>query len=102
MVDSGYLKRLKDLENPLKEDSQIFLPPRPVDPNVLADKQPQYIPNQNVKVRLLPPVLTQEERTKQRTSYEDIVKLPATTTLTTFSRFDFCPPTKKWQNQPAT
>ena len=27
-----YLKRISDLENPLPEDSKIFLPPRPDNP----------------------------------------------------------------------
>jgi len=85
----GYLRRLKDLDNPLPLSSPWLFPPRP-------DNTP---PAQGNKTTVrLPPTLTQEEKEKLRAEYLASVKLPATTTLDSFpaDRLTEVIPGKAW------
>ena len=84
MADAQYLKRLKDLEDPLPEDSPIFLPARPTNP----ESGPQYDkPADQFK---FPPVPTAEERARKWSEYQEKIQLPATLTLASFPRYYVC------------
>jgi len=74
---SGYLRRLKDLDNPLPLDSPIFLPPR-------ADNSPPAKDETTKKAPVkLPKPLTEEEKEAKNKAYHENIKLP---------------PTKAWDN----
>ena len=70
-----YLKRISDLENPLPEDSEIFLPPRP-------DNPPQEYNKTSVKVNLTG--LSEDDKLRLREEYFANVEQPATEILDTF------------------
>ena len=72
----SYLKRLKDLENPLPLSSPWFLPYRP-------DNSPPEEKQKKGAVKL-PTPLSKEEKSKLRSEYLESVKLPATKTFDTF------------------
>ena len=72
---TSYLKRISDLENPLPEDSEIFLPPRP-------DNPPQEYNKTSVKVNLAG--LSEDDKLQLREEYFANVEQPATETLDTF------------------
>ena len=71
----GYLRRLKDLDNPLALSSPWLFPTRP-DNNPPEDRTRPAVK--------LPPSLTAEEKEKLKNEYLASVKLPATTTLDSF------------------
>ena len=83
MADEQYMKRLKDLENPLAEDNPIFLPARLADRNSVKDIGVQYRKPNEIK---FPPVPTEEERARTRLEYLERIQLPATITLHSFPR----------------
>ena len=70
-----YLKRISDLENPLPQESNIFLPPRP-------DNPPQEYNKTSVKVNLSG--LSEEDKHRLREEYFANIEQPATETLDTF------------------
>ena len=70
-----YLKRISDLENPLPQDSKIFLPPRP-------DNPAQEYNSTSVKVNLSG--LSEDDKHKLREEYFANIEQPATETLDTF------------------
>ena len=72
---SNYLRRINDLDNPLPEDSEIFLPERRVQPG------PQHYERREVR---LPSCLSREEGERLRAEYWQSVETPATNTLHTF------------------
>ena len=72
---TNYLKRIKDLDNPLPEDSTIFLPPRP-------DNPAQEYVKTKVKVNLTG--LSEEDKLRLREEYLASIEQPATETLDTF------------------
>ena len=72
---TSYLKRISDLENPLPEDSEIFLPPRP-------DNPPQEYNKTSVKVNLTG--LSEDDKLQLREEYFANVEQPATERLDTF------------------
>ena len=72
----GYLRRLKDLDNPLALSSPWLFPTRP-------DNNPPEDKGTRPAVKL-PPSLTAEEKKKLKNEYLASVKLPATTTLDSF------------------
>jgi len=72
----GYLRRLKDLDNPLALSSPWLFPTRP-------DNNPPENKGTRPAVKL-PPSLTAEEKKKLKNEYLASVKLPATTTLDFF------------------
>ena len=68
-----YIKRISDLENPLPEDSKIFLPPRPDNP------AQEYI---KTKVNL--GGLSEDDKHRLMEEYFTNIEQPATETLDTF------------------
>ena len=73
----GYLRRLKDLDNPLALSSPWLFPTRP-------DNNPPEDKGGTRPAVKLPPSLTAEEKKKLKNEYLASVKLPATTTLDSF------------------
>ena len=73
---SDYMKRLKDLENPLPTDSPFFLPPRQGSSN-----QSEY---KTTPVLKMPKAMTEEEKQSLRQEYFDCLDKPATVTEDTF------------------
>jgi len=74
-----YLKRINDLENPLPQDSSIFLPPR-------DDSSPEEYKPVTVK---MPQPSTQEEKDSLKEEYSKCLQEPATITEDTFSSETF-------------
>ena len=72
---ADYLKRINDLDNPLPEDSKIFLPARP-------DNPAQEYVKTSVKVNLAG--LSEDDKHRLREEYFACVEQPATETLDTF------------------
>ena len=72
---TSYLKRISDLENPLPEDSEIFLPPRP-------DNPAQDYKSTSVKVNLTG--LSEEDKHRLREEYFANIEEPATERLDSF------------------
>jgi len=74
-----YLKRINDLENPLPQDSSIFLPPR--EDNLYKEYKPVSLQ--------MPKPTTQEEKDALREEYSKCLQQPATITEDTFSSDTF-------------
>ena len=74
-----YLKRINDLENPLPQDSSIFLPPR--EDNLYKEYKPVSLK--------MPKPTTQEEKDALRVEYSKCLQQPATITEDTFSSDTF-------------
>lgn len=72
---TNYLKRISDLENPLPQDSKLFLPPRPDNP------APAYMGDGITKLKQL----TTEEKNKLREEYLKCIEETATVTLSNFT-----------------
>ena len=73
---ANYLKRINDLDNPLPQDSPIFLAERSVEAG------PQHHARKEVR---LPAGLSREDKERLREQYYRCVETPATSTLDTFS-----------------
>ena len=75
-----YMKRLKDLEFPHKEDSPLFLDPRPNN-----NQQENIVVETEKKAsNPIPTPLTEIEKAKLRDDYKKNIASPATTTWKTF------------------
>jgi len=74
------MSRLQDLENPLKQNSPIFLDPRP-DP-----KKPDDVKKAEKKIaKVIPAPMSEEETNRLKDEYRKNIGSPATTTWKTFS-----------------
>ena len=74
-----YLKRINDLENPLPQDSSIFLPPR--EDNLYEEYKPVSLQ--------MPRPTTKEEKDALREEYSKCLQQPATVTEDIFSSDTF-------------
>ena len=74
----GYLKRLRDLENPIPLSTPWFLPYRP------DNSPPEEQEGKKKGVVKLPTPLSGDEKQKLKNKYLENVKLPATTTFDAF------------------